>query len=62
MKVEEDISSGESDKAEAGPEEVEKRVEIDLRVSELAAARALVRDVIAEELERFWERRFGGRA
>jgi hypothetical protein len=27
----------------------------------LAGVRALVREVIAEELERFWERRFGGR-
>ena len=26
-----------------------------------AALRALVRDVVAEELLRYWERRFGGR-
>ena len=26
-----------------------------------AQARALVRDVVAEELARYWERRFGGR-
>ena len=26
-----------------------------------AQVRALVRDVLAEELERYWDRRFGGR-
>ena len=26
-----------------------------------AEARALIRDVVAEELSRYWERRFGGR-
>jgi len=43
---------------------VEARMEEALKErpgEDLSSARALVRDVIAEELERFWERRFGGR-
>jgi len=52
-------AAGERTRAAAEASEVKE--EGPVRMEGLAAVRALVREVIAEELERFWERRFGGR-